>query len=141
MVQALELFAHGVSSEGSFQGCDIRIRYVGDRWARPAIEAFARLGWRAAQHDLQARLEFFSLQRESHEGVFIEEIPHGWQGELVQRLLAASFQGLRPRGILFIGFREHPVAAVLAWLRQAGFEALQQGQSEGLQAVLARRLG
>jgi hypothetical protein len=117
------------------------VYWIGERWSREALPALRARSWRIDLHDPAARLEFLSLPRESRDGVLIEEVPEAWSGELVQRLLAVFFQGLRPGGILFLGFCGRDPLAILAWLRQAGFEALQQGESAGVTGILARRIG
>ncbi|MBU6375644.1 MAG: hypothetical protein KGQ59_06580 [Bdellovibrionales bacterium] len=141
MVYALKVFAEAILSlrPNSLER-PIQIRYWGSSWAEAALPAFSRLGWQASTQEPGARLEFFSLPRESQDGVFIEELPLGFSAERVQRLFAASFQGLRPKGILFVGFRDHSPVALLTWLRQSGFESLQQGQSDELQGILAQRI-
>ncbi len=146
MRAVLELFSRQIVQELSDTGREppqvLVIGSVGgSSVAEPAIQGFRTLGWSARAHDPAQRLEFLSLPKESLDGLFVEALPEGWDGERVQRLLATGFQGLRPRGVLFLGFRDHEPTAVLAWLRQAGFEALQQGESAGLQGVLARRIG
>ncbi|NDD92937.1 hypothetical protein EBZ37_12740, partial [bacterium] len=131
MIQALKLFAEAVSSAPPRSSSSVRVRYLGVQWAPSALRAFSELGWEAASQDRDSRLEFFSVPRESHDGIFLEELPAGFSGDLVQRFFAACFQGLRPKGVLFIGFRDHAPVALLTWLRQAGFQSLQQGESDG----------
>jgi hypothetical protein len=136
MSHPVELFFH------SFEGISSpSVYWIGEHWSREAIPALRARRWTIDLHDPAARLEFLSLPRESRDGLLIEEVPESWTGEVVQRLLATAFQGLRPGGVLFIGFRGRDPLAMLAWLRQAGFEALQQGQSAGVSGILARRIG
>ena len=141
MVYALKLFAEAIRSlPTNSLDRPIQIRYWGSSCSEMALSAFSQMGWQASTQEPGVRLEFFSLPRESHDGVFIEELPHGFSAELVQRVFAASFQGLRPKGILFVGFRDHSPVALLTWLRQSGFQSLQQGQSDELQGILAQRI-
>lgn len=140
MSHPVQIFAKVLTASRESAG-GLRVHWVGNQWFAEVAPSLCKLGWAVEAHDPAQRLEFLSLPKESLDGLFLEALPEGWDGERVQRLLATGFQGLRPRGVLFLGFRDHEPTAVLAWLRQAGFEALQQGESAGLQGVLARRIG
>jgi len=118
-----------------------RVHWIGEGWSSAALSALRAEGWSIEVQDPAARLEFLNLPRETRDGVFVEEVPAGWTGDLVQRLLAAIFSGLKPGGVAFLGFRDRDPVAMLAWLRQAGFEALKQGGSGTVSGVLARRIG
>lgn len=128
-VRALE----GVSSQSVY--------WIGKEWGGQLLPALRQNGWKIDQPEAAARLEFLSLTRESRDGILIEDLPPEWNGELVQRLLGAFFQGLRPGGVLFMAFRAREMVALLAWLRQAGFEPVQQGVAGEINGVLVRKIG
>ena len=136
MAHPVELFFHALDHQPA-----PTIYWVGDRWSSDAAPAFRARGWTVDLPAPGTRLEFLSLPRESREGVFVESLPSDWSGERVQRLLAAVFQGLKPGGVFFVGFEGRDSWAILAWLRQAGFEAIHQGSSGAASGVLARRIG
>jgi len=141
MQQAVELFLSSVQSQQSLQSFAIETYWVGDSYVKRVVDELMKSGWCAQLHDPSSRLEFLSLPRESKAGIFLEKIPDDWDGARVQRLLASLFMGLRPGGILFLGYEKIEDMAILAWMRQAGFEALQQGFSSSRKATLARRIG
>lgn len=115
--------------------------WIGSSWSDQCAPELKERGWRLQFWDSQRRLEFISLKREQFDGIVVEELPSGFSHESTQRLFAAFFQGLKPGGLAFIGLRNADLVPVLAWLRQSGFEALQQGSSGEIQGVLARRIG
>ena len=136
MSHPVELFFRALDGQSA-----PRVFWVGERWSADAAPAFRARGWTVDLQPPEARLEFLSLPRESRDGVFVEAVPSEWSGELVQRLLASVFLALKPGGVFFLGFEGRELTAILAWLRQAGFEAVHQGSSGASSGVLARRIG
>jgi hypothetical protein len=116
------------------------ILWAGEQWGESVLRLFMKWGWPASVHPASSRLEFFQKPRESLDGLFVEALPGAWKSEQIQRFFAAGFSALRPEGVLFFAFRGQEFHAMLAWLRQAGFEALDQGESGEWRAVLARRM-
>ena len=141
MQKAIELFIHTVQSQAPFREGVTQTYWVGSELVSRVVNQLHLDGWKATFHDPASRLEFLSLSRESHAGVFIEKIPDDWDGVRVQRLLASLFSAIHPGGVVFLGYEKLEDMAILAWFRQAGFEALQQGFSGSLKATLARRIG
>jgi hypothetical protein len=138
MSNPLEVFYDAVKRQSPVAP---RIHWIGESWSLAVLSDLRAEGWSIEVQDPAARLEFLSLPRETRDGVFVEAVPAGWTGDLVQRLLATLFSGLKPGGVAFLGFRDRDPVAMLAWLRQAGFEALKQGASGEINGVLARRIG
>ncbi len=99
MSHPTQLFFHAVESRFSSPSA----HWVGLQWSGALFPALRSRGWDVSLQESESRLEFFSLPRESRQAIFVEEIPEGWSGELVQRFLAAVFQALCPGGGVFSG--------------------------------------
>ena len=84
---------------------------------------------------------FSNLKRQMRLEQHLAKTPAGLVQRIVQRLLASVFLALKPGGVFFLGFEGRELTAILAWLRQAGFEAIHQGSSGASSGVLARRIG
>lgn len=109
------------------------------RGPEPVAQAMEALGIELKRPESAARIEFFSPPRGALSGAWIEALPQG--GEAIQRVFAALFQGISPGGPLVILHQETDSRALLAWLRQAGFEAQTEAKGDALSAILSKRLG
>ena len=102
-------------------------------------QAMVALGIKLERPLSESRIEFLSPNRGAFSGAWIEKLPQG--GEGIQRVFAALFQGLAPGAPLLVLHQELDSRALLAWLRQAGFEAQTEAQGGESSVILSIRIG
>ena len=115
------------------------VRPVYFRGGEPIAQAMQALGMELEQPKGETRIEFLSPNRGAFSGAWIEKLPES--GEAIQRVFAALFQGLVPGSPFVVLHKASDSRALLAWLRQAGFEAQTEAKGGEHFAILSIRIG